>query len=284
MATLFMTKGLPGSGKSTWASAQAQESKGKTVRITKDMLRLMLNGTDAGRGLREKNVLRARDALVASFLATGTNVIVDDTNFNPTHETRLRNLAATHQASFVVQDFTDVDLAECIRRDLTRPNSVGADVIKRMWQQYLYIPGTPAASSELPLAVIVDLDGTVALMNGRNPYDHTTVDTDVPNRPIIWMVQAAHHRGAQVIYMSGRSELARDKTRAWLNNHVGVAGPLHMRAANDNRADNLVKRDLFDAHVRDKFNVVGVFDDRDQVVDLWRSMGLTCLQVGYGAF
>lgn len=42
--------------------------------------------------------------------------------------------------------------------------------------------------------------------------------------------------------------------------------------------------ELFDRHARDEYRVLVVLDDRKQVVDMWRSLGLTCLQVAEGNF
>lgn len=65
---------------------------------------------------------------------------------------------------------------------------------------------------------------------------------------------------------------------------MGVAGPLLMRPDGDDRPDWQVKTELFDAHVRDRYDMKLSLDDRDQVVGLWRHMGITCLQVAPGAF
>lgn len=59
---------------------------------------------------------------------------------------------------------------------------------------------------------------------------------------------------------------------------------LHMRPAGDRRRDSIVKAELFDRHVRDQYRVLVVLDDRKQVVEMWRSLGLTCLQVAEGDF
>jgi len=69
---------------------------------------------------------------------------------------------------------------------------------------------------------------------------------------------------------------------------AGMAGPradaLLMRAAGDSRRDSIVKREIFDARIRDVWQVKGVLDDRDQVVRMWRALGLTCVQVAPGDF
>ena len=36
--------------------------------------------------------------------------------------------------------------------------------------------------------------------------------------------------------------------------------------------------------IRDRWRVVGVFDDRQQVVRMWRALGLTVFQVAEGDF
>jgi predicted kinase len=284
--TLTMTRGLPGSGKSTWATAHVLERPaGAVIRINKDLLREMLH---AGRhkGKTERQVVAARDRLVAGALSDGVDVIVDDTNCNPVHEQQLRTIAASCGAQFAVQDFTDVPLDECIRRDAGRPHPVGASVITKMHRQWLHTPpATPVANPGAPRAVICDIDGTLASMNGRSPYAWDKVSSDTPVANIVDLVRLLHDAGVVVLYVSGRDGVCFDQTRSWLDTHVQVPGELFMRAAGDTRSDAVVKRELFDAHIRGRFDVRWVLDDRDRVVRVWRDeIGLTCLQVAPGDF
>lgn len=79
------------------------------------------------------------------------------------------------------------------------------------------------------------------------------------------------------------SECARD-TMAWLDEN-GVPGKvLHMRKNGDDRADYIVKKEIYEANIKGKYNVIFVLDDRDQVVRMWREEGLKCLQVAEGNF
>ena len=55
---------------------------------------------------------------------------------------------------------------------------------------------------------------------------------------------------------------------------------IHMRKAGDNRKDAIIKKELFDEHIRDKYYVDYIVDDRLQVCRLWYSLGLTILRVG----
>lgn len=57
-----------------------------------------------------------------------------------------------------------------------------------------------------------------------------------------------------------------------------------MRPAGDKRRDDIIKAEIFDQHIRGHHNILLVLDDRDSVVKMWRSMGLTCLQVAEGNF
>jgi hypothetical protein len=134
-------------------------------------------------------------------------------------------------------------------------------------------------------AYLVDLDGTMCLMGDRSPYDETRVVCDLVNEPVLWVVYALAAAGNRIIFMSGRSEKCRAETEAWLREHYALTYEgLFMRAIGDVRKDWIVKGELFDRHVRGRYDVRGVFDDRNQVVGMWRSIGLTVFQVAPGAF
>src|SRR6185369_12746312 len=109
--------------------------------------------------------------------------------------------------------------------------------------------------------------GTVALMNSRSPYDVTRVHEDLPNLPVIAAVQAMHAAGHRIVFCSGRTDDCRDATQEWLAAHVGVPYEgLFMRVTGDSRRDSVVKREIFDREIRTRYRIVGVFDDRQQVV------------------
>ena len=83
---------------------------------------------------------------------------------------------------------------------------------------------------------------------------------------------------------SGRSARHRSPTERWLALHgIAYDRPL-MRAADDNRKDVVVKREMYEAHIEGRWSILFVLDDRDQVVEGWRSLGLTCFQVAEGDF
>lgn len=282
MKTLYMTVGLPASGKTTWAKAKMAEHPGAYKRVNKDDLRAMI---DNGKWSREneKFVLAVRDLFVSEALKTGKHVIVDDTNLAPKHHDRLRQIARENSAAFEVQDFTAISVDECVERDRKRANYVGEKVIRGMYAQFIAAP-VPViqADPDLPWCVIVDVDGTTAIMNGRGPFDWHSVHTDVPNEPVCHLVRGIQDK---VIYVSGRDEVCRVGTEKWLFDQSVIAGAdLYMRPAGDQRDDRIVKEEIYRREIEGKYNVRYVLDDRDKVVRLWRSLGLTCLQVADGDF
>lgn len=281
MLKVIIYKGLPGSGKSTHAKSLIDVQRNSYKRISKDDLRAMLDNSHWS-GDAEKFILKVRDQLILMALEKGKHVIVDDTNLHPKHEVQIRELVAG-KAEVVIEDFTDVDVKECIRRDLIRPNSVGQGVILDMYNKFLKdkiekIP-TPALVQDAPWVVICDLDGTLALLNGRNPYDASTCINDGLNPVVAGIIKDKH-----VIIVSGREDKYADQTVNWLEKHDIRWLKMVMRKTGDNRKDSIVKREIYETAILGKFNVSFVLDDRSSVVTLWRSMGLTCLQVAEGDF
>jgi len=293
--TFWMTKGLPGCGKSTWAKKKIEEH-GNTgiVRINNDELRAMIHAGKWSPG-NEKFIDATRDALIKLAFEREHSVIVDNTHLSPIYEPKYREMAEREGYEFELIDFTTgklaVSLEECLRRDQNRPNYVGEKVIRRMYRQYLYKPEPrPESDPNLPWVVICDLDGTMALFNGRGPFDEHKVGEDLVNHPVRSTVDFLMN-GADlgVIFCSGRTDGCREATEAWLRDKAEIpvnnaSSFLFMRKAGDQRSDAIVKREIYEQQIRGKFNVHCVFDDRQSVVDLWRSLGLSCFQVADGDF
>jgi predicted kinase len=298
MTRLLITRGLPASGKTTFA----RKLQPQVVRVNRDDLRLMLHGRRLLTQWSEAQVTHVQRAAVEALLRAHSDVIVDDTNLRPRTVRDWAELAARFHATFEVHDFTDVPVDECIRRDAgrTAPDHVGEEGIRTMYSRYLagkrlplpipwIDPGGPKQvyepDEDLPPALLVDIDGTVALMNGRGPYEWSRVGEDLPHEAVVDAVRAMHAAGNAIIFCSGRDEVCRPETQAWLELFVGVPyEALFMRSAGDSRKDSIVKREIFDDEIRDRWRIVGVFDDRQQVVRMWRAIGLTVFQVAEGDF
>lgn len=306
MSKLVITRGLPASGKTTWAKDWVAKNVHGRTRVNRDDLRAMIHNGEYVKGVTEQTILKARDVLIASFLRRGLDVVCDDTNLPSGTVRDLMKIAASTGAEVEIVDMTDVPLETCIERDAKRYDGanpracVGEQVIRDMDARYLHgklplpvpVLAPKAVQAVEPYvakpgtrkAVLVDIDGTVALLNGRSPYDETRVHEDKPNPRVVELVHLLAYAGHYLIFMSGRSSGCLDATVEWLDERGFTNYELHMRNVSDTRKDAVVKLELFNEHVRDSFDVRLALDDRDQVVELWRSLGLTCLQVAPGDF
>ena len=152
--------------------------------------------------------------------------------------------------------------------------------------------------------VIFDLDGTLADIEKRRTkarkpndkidwkvfFDPENIKLDEPNIPVIKMAQSLAETGHKIAIFSGRSNATSRTTRLWLSKHKVPFSILKMRPTSHPWAfmpDEKLKSDwfgnLFANHI-DEPEVVCVFDDRQKVVDMWRELGLTCMQVAPGNF
>jgi hypothetical protein len=135
--------------------------------------------------------------------------------------------------------------------------------------------------------VIFDLDGTFAFLGDRSPYDASRAEGDEVNEAVHFVYEAIR-RGkpkTAVLLVSGREDRWRAETERWLERHGIIAEGLFMRRAGDRRKDTVVKREIYERHIAGHYTVRVVFDDRDQVVRLWRDeLDLPCFQVAWGNF
>lgn len=308
MTKLLIFRGLPGSGKSTQAKALVATDPEGFVRVNRDDLRQMLHGGVYIKGSKnnpgtEQTIIEMEHSMVRRGLRAGLTVIDDNTNLPSRSVKALVEIAESFGAEWEIVDFTDVDLDTVLYQNANREAMVDEDVVIDLYRRFVkgksyplpfeYTPKpelslSPYVPDETkPMAVIVDIDGTVALMNGkRTPHEYDKVGLDDPNGSVVDLVRTLRDEGYKILFTSGRKDRCRDLTREWLKRHVFPDGDfvLFMRLDADNRVDNVTKLEIFNVCIRDRFNVKLVLDDRDQVVQMWRKLGLTCLQVADGNF
>ena len=299
MTTCYIMQGLPASGKST--AARGLEA----LRFSLDDYRAMCGtGKETWSHDKEQAAVAAMIAGAKAAILAGFDVVMDNTHLVPRLPRMYRKAFAPLRVTFEVHSFLGVPIAECILRDAEREAGVGVEVIEKMakiaegagsngWRltdkwmnSTAYVMPRPYAGTRAkPDAIIVDIDGTVATHGTeRGHYEYDKVDGDLANEDVCDLVVALAG-DFKIIYLSGRQDSCREMTEKWIAENALPQAPLFMRATDDMRPDYIIKQELFDAHVRDNFNVVAVLDDRTQVVEYcWRAMGLTCLQVAKGDF
>lgn len=116
--TLYMCRGFPASGKSTWAKAQVAASGGHTKRVNRDDLRAMLDDAQWSK-TNEAFIVQARDAIINAAASRGLNVIIDDTNLTKWHVENAEALADRLNMHFQIVDF-ETTFEECVRRNALR--------------------------------------------------------------------------------------------------------------------------------------------------------------------
>lgn len=286
MSKVIICMGLPGSGKSTW-SKDFCEKNPTYVRVCRDDLRHMRGRYILPR--QEKLITEFEHSCIHEALWSGLNVVVDATNLKEEYRNSIILIAKEFNAEVEIKSFMEVSLYDCIKRDLKRPNSVGEKVIVAFYDKYIREKTKVNIDYSLPHVIISDLDGTLALFNGRDPYDFQKCDTDSVNEPVQIIIENYLSYGqGSVIFLSGREDSCKDKTEAWIKKHIQLMDNefiLHMRKTGDHRNDCIVKKEIFMEHIDRKYYVEFVLDDRNSVVDMWRKdLGLTCLQTNYGDF
>ena len=167
-------------------------------------------------------------------------------------------------------------------------------------------------------AIIVDIDGTVAQKHpDRDIYDYSKVHMDLPIKHVIEIIYKISCSGwvestcgcgdttidplAKLIFVSGRMDNCKKETERWLGlyikgyENIGVKVyrknnftdcdidfELYMRKENDFRDDTIIKREIYEEHIKGKYHVLGVFDDRPKVLRMWRELGLVTFNVQQG--
>lgn len=135
-----------------------------------------------------------------------------------------------------------------------------------------------------PKAFIFDIDGTVALRGDRGvfEFENCAVDTRCETAYAIYKALVVNY---PIIFLTGREDRYRAPTEKWLDyNGFGERVGLHMRPTDNNNPDQEVKIQTYQTYVEPYYDIVGLIDDRQRVVDAYRELGLTVLQIRPGNF
>ena len=153
--------------------------------------------------------------------------------------------------------------------------------------------------------IICDIDGTLMdiearrllavkmkgehdrIMNWDIFLDSDTMkNLDIPNQDVVKTIRKLASGGDTIIFTSARNERHRKVTLFQIQKKCHMEGKyrLYLRADDDFRADSITKKELYEQIKKDGFNPELAFDDRNQVVEMWRGLGLPCYQVRAGHF
>lgn len=327
MQKIEMLVGIPGAGKSTYCRELMKKEPGKWKRINNDDLRNMIDNGVWSQD-NEKAITDLRNHIIRDYLKRGSSILIDNLNINRRHFDDVCKIAKSVNSDIQVYEKSFyIELDEAIARDAKREGKaqVGEAVVKKWFKElggkqfkffkprveiYKQRAGNlnqtvdaPAFVEGVSEAIICDLDGTLALIHNRSPYDASNCDIkDLPNVPVIETVLAHYKAGRKIIFCSGREDKYKPETIRFIEKHclvdnsndpkdrdwIPMVKPieyqLYMRKTDDFRKDAIIKEEIYQENIEGKVNVLLILDDRSSVVSFWRSKGLVCFQVAPGDF
>lgn len=118
--TLVIMRGLPGSGKTTWARKWVAKDRAVRVRVCRDDLREMADDGEFAAGITEPRILTARDAAIRAWLGSGVSVVADETNLTTAAVSALMDIAREMRVAADIHDLSQVPLNVCLERNSFR--------------------------------------------------------------------------------------------------------------------------------------------------------------------
>ena len=304
-AKIIVLSGVSGSGKSTRA-CELQKLNPNSVIINRDKLREMFFGYSEDNikeyyklpdlFSKESLITKYCDKIIKQSLENNKTVIIDNTHVKLKYINEIKKKFGNYEISF---ELIDTPLEECFKRNSIRTRRVDEIIIKEQFNNLkilkkifdfkTYYPSYLEESSlhsqqdkSLPRAFIFDIDGTLAKMNGRSPYDYSRVSEDLCKTEIAEILRSLS-KDYKIIICSGRKRECLNDTRKWLNSNDISYDEIHIRNDGDDRKDYVVKEEMWKEIIKNYY-IVAMIDDRKQVVDHARKLGFTVLQVDEGNF
>lgn len=286
----ILTIGIPCSGKSTWAEKFCSENDYRE--INRDNLRMSLFNLEFYNDYKmnrfnESVVTDKVNELIQESAQNKQNIVISDTNLNQKFRVNLINKLRDLGYGVDFKVF-DVEFFDALKRNDKRVDKfVPRSVMYNMYRRFMdYQEATLAwkkykPNCKLSPAYIVDIDGTIATNDdSRGFFEWDKVGLDKPIHSVINIINMLYSSGNKIILLSGRDEVCFTETTEWCHKHGVKFDQLYMRPRGSFEKDRYVKLDLFNEHIRNQYNVLGVFDDRPQVALLWYDLGLTLFKVG----
>lgn len=298
---ILILVGAPGSGKSTFARYFIRTEE-NWMRVCRDDFRAMHFSTSNLSPREESSITEMIDGAISGLLKRRMNVLVDATHCKAEYINHyIEKFNHLADISFKVFDLNAQTIAErCDKRNKEIGKYISQSVQSRYIKELQVLKknfdfsirpkvdrktGLLQQDQSLPKAIICDLDGTLALMDDRNPFDASHADKDRLNESVASTLRLFSKNDYQILLVSGREDRFKEPTVKFLEDHDITYDRLLMRKSKDFRKDSIVKREIYEAVIKGKYYVEFILDDRDQVVDMWRQeLGLSCFQVNYGDF
>lgn len=295
MSKFIITQGIQGSGKSTFARKWVEEDPINRVRWNNDDCRRMCGSYWIPE--RESFITTIRNNFIHLAMINKKDIVIDDMNLNSKTIVHYEKVVNEHNTycdnkyTIEYKQFFDVSVEECVRRDSFRDNPVGEQVICSTYKRYaLYIRDCQnnkildkmaKANPDKPNCVLVDLDGTLNYALYRPWYGKDAAVQMINDKPNIGLVLLLQNlsKDIKIIIMSGRSEGDEANTSlAWLSNYGIKYEQAIFRKEGDYRKGEVVKLENYNTYIKDRYNVIAVFEDDDKCIKMYKDLGLNVLK------
>lgn len=298
MNKIILLQGLPLSGKSTKAKEIYNSNPKKYTIVNRDSIRL-------GRGdywipEQENYITQVEEFSVISSINLGLIPIIDATNLNPKTLEKWENLAKEHNSELEIIKMPYIPISEAFERNNKRKEEGGICLsrkdIERFYKTYykdIYIKEIEydiCTSSEpnlnLPLAVIFDLDKTIMFRRGRGIYDYEQANTDYFDPKAKYLIEHWINNGINILFVTGREITENSLNAIYTALNIpkkktsGVEWyPFEVfgRQVGDHRKGVLVKEEIYETKIKDKYDVLVAFDDDREVIEMYKTKGIFCV-------
>lgn len=295
MSKLIIMRGLPGSGKSTWAKAWVNEDPINRVRLNWDDMRNMMGPYWVPERENTGVLKELREKFLKHMMERNWDIVCDNMNLNPKEIEFYENIVKEfnedgHSYTIEFKDFF-IPVEECIRRDAMRANPIGEKTIKSLFHKYMplivgsehrkKIESQPTYRADKPDCIIVDMDGTLAFnLSGRSFFDDIDmIKYDTPLLATVSILRAMKMTGTcNIFIVTGRSEKSREATEVWLAENNIPFDKVFMREEGDFSHSNDFKQKVYEDNIKNNYNVLFVLDDDTKCMKMYQDQSLICMK------
>ena len=292
---IILLQGPPRSGKTTWA-----------VQYKTDAYVYVIHTQDLSWKTADKGyIINTLDSILDVERATildmfnryphlSWDILVDAYNVNPRRIQEFEKLANETDAELVIKQFY-IPYSESYKRNkevgVRSGMYIPRDVVAKFYDTFYHEEYRDELTDKrvirqpeptLPSCIICDLDATLALHQGREPYEWNKLLTDKIDPRLRDLLNFHMFHGTKVFFLTGRTNYARRGTLTWLQSvKQGLGGlwELITREPGDFTSGEIYKRKMYEQQIQGKYNVLCVFEDSNKCVSMWRELGLLTCQV-----
>lgn len=302
---IILTRGIQGSGKSTWARKWVEENPKTRIRFNNDDVRNMLGPYWIPE--RETLVSEIKKQTVLNAMRLNYDIVIDNMNLNPKEvkywedivknyneliNTTISGDSVKYEYEIEFKDFF-IPLEECIRRDAMRPNPIGEKVIRDTWRRYKHFIQTSEVERYVnnlkryegkPKCIVIDMDSTVCFNMSKRPWfgegAAEGMINDVPNTGVCDIIRQLQEEYL-IVVATGRDTSQEEVTKQWLAKQGINVDEYFFRTNGDYRKGVEIKKEEITS-ILEKYDIVAIFEDCEPIVQMYRDMGLTVLQPNSG--